>query len=100
MHEELILYECRSDAAVVVVDRERSVGVIRDDARRGAELAPEVQGLVGEPLATALGGLELVEGETGCLRARDGGRPEQAGKQEGYEMAHGRAHGDVPSLWS
>src|SRR5207249_3833343 len=65
MGDELTAHDRAAFVAVAVVNDERLVRVAPHDARRGAQMAPQVERIAGKPLATPLRRIEAIELEAG-----------------------------------
>ena len=78
--EDLVADEPRPERPVGVVDGQRQIAVVADDADRLPKIAPHVERIEGEPVAAPLGWVEAIERKSGRLRA-GGSRSEQAKSQ-------------------
>ncbi len=97
VHEHLVLDEVLQLVAVLVVEDERLVPPVADEARSGAELAAHVERVHDEPLASALRRIEAVEREASRGLRGGGAFGTEEGKGEGEgeeERAEELAHGD------
>jgi hypothetical protein len=103
---ELIGDDARVLGAVWIVEDVGLVRVVGDDAERGTQVAADVERVVGEPLASALGRLESIEEEPGGgLRLRGMGREaegaaSQREQRESLQAALARStfHGSSPEM--
>ena len=76
MGEELVVDEARDDVAVLVVEDERAVRVVDDQAQRGPHVAAQIERLEREPVAAALRRVEPIDRKAGAaLRARRASTP-------------------------
>ena len=70
MHDELVRDGFGADGPVAVVEDQGMQPVFADDAHRGTVAAAQIQRVLAEPLASALGGVERVEREALLGRLR------------------------------
>ena len=83
VHEDLMLDDGALLVAVGVVEDERLVAPIADQADRRPQMSPEVDRVEHEPVAAALRGVEAIEREALCLGERG-----PAGEEEGSSNAN------------